>query len=222
MRVVLYAEGPADRGTAGLQAPGRPLAQASEGPAHVLVRRMMAEDFKLEPRFDVPLRHRAREACGSDFKRAATLKKLLSWLRPDLRPDLAIVMIDRDGDRQIRTQLQRATGHVSVPRVIAMAVEEFEAWLIADAGATAEILGAPVQGGQPERLAPREAKQLLGAHLSRRIDRSTSKPLTERSLRLALAEACDLDVLTKRCRSFKTFRGDLKAAVSSQKPGATP
>jgi hypothetical protein len=169
LRVVLYAEGSGE--TLGelssfQSAPGTPLAEEQLGAGHVLARRAIAsargipEDAVL---FEAPLRTaRGLVAHGSDFLNRTTLRRLLTW--PDLqrRPELAIVLVDADGEANRGARLERDIEGLA-HAVVGVAKQEFEAWLIADHAALNAVLGLALQESQsPEEMKPREAKQLLG------------------------------------------------------------
>src|SRR5690348_4793988 len=100
LRVVVYAEGPGG-GFRGLPPePGRPLTSEWLGAAHVFVRRCLETEGIPSGaiRFDSPLRTRGRIARGGDLEHAPTLRRLLTWIDAALRPDLAVVLTDADGD----------------------------------------------------------------------------------------------------------------------------
>jgi hypothetical protein len=208
LRVVLYAEGAGETAGTTTQlpiAPGSPLREEHLGAAHVLVRRVSAEARGCDPgeiRFEAPLRRRGRLPRGSDLVHPPTLRQLLSWARPALQPDVAIVLVDADGDRQRRTRLGREVGALLLPRVIAAAVQEFETWLAADDACCNQVIGsAPCAGRNLEKMKPREARTLLAAVIGGR---------EASALRRRLAAECDLAVLAKRCKSFDRLMSDLE------------
>ena len=48
---------------------------------------------------------------------------------------IAVVLVDQDDDTQRKRDLDTATADLVVTRVVAVAVKEFESWLLADAAA---------------------------------------------------------------------------------------
>src|SRR5689334_6448808 len=131
LRCVLYAEGPAD--AEGLfelpRQPGDGLVEDSLGPAHILVRRCIATVRRLPTPailFEEPLRVRGAVAQGSRLLHPPTLRKLLTWIDPKKRPDLAIVLVDCDGDSERKKRLEESTASLEAPHVIGVAVQEFE------------------------------------------------------------------------------------------------
>ena len=215
LRVVLYAEGAGEMlgPVSLLPAPGEPLSEQMLGPAHILARRALTEARGLsagDVRFDSPLRTRTgRLPRGSDLLHPRTLLQLLTWARPSRQPDLAIVLVDADGDRQRRRKIQSTAAKAAVPTVVAVAAQEFEAWRIADHKALSRVLRTDIDPVvKPERLQPAEAKTTLAAWLSR------SGAETPSEARRQIAAVCDLGVVKRRCRSFEQFLGDLRTVVS--------
>lgn len=219
-RVVLYAEGPGEtiglRRSSRLQSPipppGDPLPEESLGPGHVLIRRCLEAVRHLPAaaiRFDSPQRIRARIAGGSDLLIKQTLRELLTWLHPNQRPDLAVVFVDRDGEARRRATLSQYLDGLPATAatvVLGVAREEFEAWLVADEQAVASSLHCRLSKSKsPERMAPREAKELLTGWLTQHQPERDAHP----ELRRQIAECCSLDVVRKRCPAFESFIKDL-------------
>lgn len=212
-KLVLYAEGAGELSGSETRLPptGVPLPEEMLGAAHVLLRRAAALAWnlsELEVSFSVPNRTRGRHARGSDLLDRTRLRQLVTWPKPEQVPDLVIVLIDSDGDRQRGTKL-REWLHDKTPSVIAVAIEEFESWLIADSDCVRSALGgtAALEGAvpEPEKLAPREAKGLLSGWLGvvpaeRRLE-----------LRRSIAQTCSLQLLQDRCPSFADVARDLRA-----------
>jgi hypothetical protein len=126
-----------------------------------------------------------------------------------LRPDLAIVLVDCDGENTRKSRLEGDLASIPCPKVIAVAVQEFEAWLLADVPSAMRVLGASRPFlGPPEGLKPGEAKQELAKWVS---ESALAKSDSEaRSLRRRLALECDLDVVTKTCGSFASTLHDMR------------
>lgn len=149
VRVVLLAEGAGETGGTQtlLPAAGDTLTDAMLGPAHSLVRRAVAQGWSVPAeavRFEVPLRTtRGTIPRGSELLDRGTLRRVLLWARPTLRPDLNIVLVDADaeGATARRDRLTTATQDLPGVRVIAVAVREFEAWLLADADTLRSVTG---------------------------------------------------------------------------------
>ncbi len=213
LRVVLYAEGAGE--TLGvdtmLPAPGSPLREEMLGSGHLLIRRAV-ESARAVPeaamRFESPLRTRGRTAKGSDLRRKQTLRELLTWLTPSFEPDLVIVLVDSDGDPLRKTQLQNYALGLHVERIFAVAVQEFEAWLLADFALVGKVLGTKRSfAGPPEGLAPGRAKAELAEWVkvsAARSGRSVS------DLRREIARECDLQVVRSACGSFAALLDDLR------------
>lgn len=197
-------------------AAGQKLEKEHVGPAHILVRHTLARVHEIDPesiQFESPLRigKPLRLPRGNDLLDRAWLRQLLTWLDPAMRPQLAVVLVDRDGRKGRRGVMQ---GHLEEPRrvpsvwVIAVVIEEFEAWLLADLEILRKILShRPSIPGGPETLAPGNAKRLLfdAVHSA-----GSGSGLDEKAVRRRIAEECDLDLLARTCSAFQQFRADLK------------
>ena len=133
----------------------------------------------------------------------ATLRRLLSWPPGPRRPELAVVLLDADGDKQRGSGIEQAVDDLPLRRVIGLAVQEFEAWLISDEKAVAGAIGAPFPTQKaPENMKPREAKTLL-------LDWIGRAGADERKARLTIAATADLGAIASRCPAFQDFRSKL-------------
>jgi hypothetical protein len=212
-RIVVYAEGAAEAlgSITLLPAVGEALREEMLGSAHILIRRVIAVEWGLAQeavRFDAPNRTGGgRLARGSDLLHEQRLRQLLRWIRPERQqPDLAIVLIDADGDHQRGTRLRAALSSIDVVAVIGLAIEEFEAWLLADFMTVQRVLGAVAMSDfptTPERLKPGEAKGRLNVYLGEHTADSLK-------LRREIAAQCSLDELRNKCRAFQQFVSDLR------------
>jgi hypothetical protein len=208
LRVVVYAEGPGELAgpEKGRQrAPGTALLENELGAAHFLVRRCLGHVCSLDAEsvhFEEPLRHQGRLAYGSVLHGRNTLRRLLSWADERKRPDLALVLVDADGKDDRQEELDAAIEGVPVRAVVAVAIQEFEAWLIADGEALEVLFRKPLMlpGKSPERLGRRKAKELLQQWSDEHASR---QPPDE--LRRELARTCNLGTLAHRCPAFSKF-----------------
>jgi hypothetical protein len=215
-RVVVYAEGAGElAGSKSSQpAPGFALTEEELGSAHLLVRRCLKKSRGLdasEVRFEEPLRTgRGRLARGSILHSRDTLRPLLFWADSNKQPDLAVILVDADGDPKRQALLDSSLGDVPVEAVAAVAIEEFEAWLVADPSALKSVLRKPLAPPRPpEKLSKREAKELLRTWCK---EHASSRDAAE--IRRDLARECDLDVLAHQCTAFDSFLRKLQAAGS--------
>ncbi|MFP4599349.1 MAG: DUF4276 family protein [Persicimonas sp.] len=223
LQVVVYAEGAGERlgrRSRRFELPKRPgdtlLEQEGElGAAHFLARRAIAHVSQIPKdavQFEEPLRHRGMVARGSHLTNPTVLPSLLVWPEPTLRPELAVVFVDCDGKKERRQELENAITRLKprAQRVIAVAVQEFEAWLISDISAVRAALRIDAdEPSSPEKMAPREAKQQLTDWITH-SERADEDPLR---LRSDIAMSCDLEQLANRCDSFRRFLDDLEAAL---------
>jgi hypothetical protein len=149
-------------------------------------------------------------ARGSDFLRPKTLRKLLTWSGVVPSPDLAVVLVDHDGDDSRLSQLKSSVKELplSALTVVGVAVKEFEAWLSADHERLRAVFGAKCDVHErPEELEPRAAKEYLSrTHAAS----NTNKAIWE--VRVALGRDSDLGTLERRCPSFRDFSNELKHA----------
>lgn len=219
-RIVLYAEG---RGETGLSAKSasvgsRRIPTDAEGAAHILIRRLCRERLAHDEReiqLELPLRYKGREPAGADLLNRAVLRQLLTWPEPRLQPDVVIVLVDQDGDALRRDTLRHIVESLRLQfrAIIGVAVEEFEAWLIADHAAVMRIADKNEQQGRaPESLAPGESKRRLQQLLS-----TSPRDARVYDLRCEVARAVDLALVLEQCRSFKRFFDEIKQAMSQRK-----
>ncbi|MBI5516443.1 MAG: DUF4276 family protein [Deltaproteobacteria bacterium] len=217
VRVVLLAEGAGETGgdlTPPL-APGEVLAEGHRGPAHALVAQALARSWSIPVGavlFEAPLRTvRGTVARGGELLDRGTLRRILSWARPTQRPDLVVVLIDADGELNRKARLNEFARDLPGARVIAVAVEEFEAWLLADEAALRAALDREIPAApSPEELPPGAAKKKLNALCDGGNASSDRKP-RRRQVRQTLCEQASLDALARACPSFKAFLEDLRA-----------
>jgi hypothetical protein len=210
MKVVLYAEGAGE--TAGIvsfqRAPGVPLSDEELGSGHLLVRRTIASR-KHAPEaavaFFEPLRTRGRVPKGSDLCNKTTLQQLLTWPRAEERPVLVVVLVDCDEHPERKAVLQGFLSDKPVPHVVAMAIQEFEAWLLADHKAVVKVLGSVIaQQPAPESLPCRKAKELIKEWAS-----AVGRSAHESEIRRDLAAQCDIATVASACPAFAGFLSDI-------------
>lgn len=211
LRVVLYAEGGRETGGA-FDVPPRAgstlVPDLHFGPAHFLFKRLLAHARGLPEgavQFEAPLRIGTRVARGTELLDRSTLRRLLTWFDEAVRaPDLAIVLVDADGDSHRKNTLESHVEGLPVAKVIAVAVQEFETWLIADQNAVHAAMNA-THSTLPdlESLPRREAKE----RLTQWCDASGRN---DRDVRMTLAQTCALDSLERRCAAFATLIRELR------------
>ncbi len=210
MRVVLYAEGAGELAAAGSSHTNQPIPDDDLGAAHDLVRRCLAEDGPLRPeaiQFQGPLRHgRGRVARGSDLLDRGTLRRLLTWMKPELEPDLVVVLVDEDGDHGRKQMMENLVSDLLPDKkVVAVAVREFESWLIADEDAVGKAADAVFDRTvEIEPMDPGRAKSIWNGWMADR---------DERAVKRTVARTACLDVLASLCRAFEGFRSDLQKTL---------
>ena len=91
--------------------------------------------------------------------------------------------------------------------MVAVAIQEFEAWLIAAHATTQKVLETALDTPpNPEKMATGEAKERWQLWLQN----SQGEHL---DLGRAIVTACDLSEIARRCPSFQRFEKDLSAEV---------
>lgn len=222
MRIVVFCEGTAESGALrrSFVSPNQPLPEEQIGPAHLLVQRCISREWGLtrddmqftSPPLLVSHRRNPRLPVGSDLRTGKNLIRLLrAWVREADVPDLALILIDQDGDRQIRTELQNAIRADSpcIRWILAVAIEEFESWLLADASALSQVFSNGARIQRPEELGPRRAKTRITGFQP--IDPTSTLPTRHRRI----VELMDLEIVREACPSFADFLRDLKALNSA-------
>ena len=212
VRCVVYAEGSRETGDSAFSSlpPGSALPEATLGPAHWLIRRIVGHP---ELRFDVPLPLRGRRVRGSDLRHPRNVRQLATWASPETEPQLTVFFVDADGDASIQRKLESELAARSRPRppaVVAVPIQEFEAWLISDVAALRAVIGAGDATKDPEAMGPGEAKTTLESRLAA----STTEIRAQRAMKIAIVNTLDLDAVAKRSRSFEQFRKGLLRAIS--------
>jgi len=210
MRIVLYAEGAAEDAVGGSPPPTpREILRPEElGAAHVLVSRMVERNSKIPAaavQFVGPLRLGIRPVRGGDLLREKNVRRLLSWPPSDRLPDLAVLLIDDDGKKR-RNEISAWVRDVTVEAVVAVPVQEFEAWLIADVEA---VPGTGELPAHPESLAPGRAKELL----RNRLTPGCANVVDILKARTEIARRADLARLAK-LPAFTAFESDLRSALN--------
>lgn len=207
--VVLYSEGGGEtRGgeKAPPVPPAEPIPQDVWGPGHWLIARVLEWKRRIPVaavRFVAPLRTKdGTIAKGSQLLDRRTLRRLLTFPIADLRPELGVVLVDADGkqgrEALLRTHLEGL--ELAPPVVIGVAVQEFEAWLVADSQAVRHVLNAADAPPSPESLEPREAKTLLAQWVGQ-----AQPPRPGSELRCTLARSAKLEKIVETCPAFRSF-----------------
>ena len=217
MRIVLLAEGGGEAsGLSGLRkgpkAPGTALDSEELGAGHWLIQRVLEDRCRIPEnavRFEMPLRTKhGRQARGSDLINPRILRQLLTPLQAELVPNLFVILVDQDGKRDRGKQLADWTQTITTtPKVIGVAIKEFEAWLIADVKTVRNISGSSIQVDKnPEDLPCRQAKDKL----TKCLGSSDNK----KQLRINIARECNIELLESQCSAFLAFSKDLQKALS--------
>ena len=217
LRVCVLAEGEMGGGIGLPPAAGDRIHDDRLTSTHALVRRAIASVSRVPDAaivFEAPLRTgRGRVAHGSDLLDRTRLRRLLTWPRSDIRPDLAVLLVDTDDAPNRKVMLRSFVSDlpISARLAIAAAKPELEAWLIADVAAIQIALPHVVTQvpPNPESLGPRAAKALLRDWITTRPDPTSP----ETAMRKTIAELARLDELQRHCRSFQDFLDEIVRAL---------
>jgi hypothetical protein len=137
-------------------------------------------------------------------------KRALGWLEWALQEkyDAMILLIDQDGQKNRREEIRKAQefwhqGKLELsrlPRAMGVAVQMFDAWMLADEKALTEVLGYTVaKQRDPESI--REPKKAC-----RKLLDNCANKMAQREMYAGIALRLDLDVLSSRCsKGFKPF-----------------
>ncbi len=189
-----------------------PLLEDDLGPVHELIRRIVTAERKVPaPALDFrePLRARTgRPLTGSMLLVPANLDDVLDGWLVDAPVFILVVDSDDKPAHERMKVLTDALARNSVSGAAAVAIKEFESWLIADQAALDTILrpGHPSPAA-PEDLGLRVAKQQVNSWCQ--AVANDRRPLL--AVRRELAAALDLETVRKKCPSFDAFCKELAA-----------
>jgi len=135
---------------------------------------------------------------GGCFKRA--LRWLLEAEKRGL--DALVLLIDQDGQNDRSEQIRDAqdSSLSQLPRAMGVAVRTFDAWMLADEAALADVLGCPVaRQAEPETI--RDPKQVCAGLLM-----NSRNQMAQSQMYARIAQRFDIAVLGSRCPSgFRPF-----------------
>jgi hypothetical protein len=131
---------------------------------------------------------------GGYFKRA------IGWLMEAERRgyDALVLLIDQDGYDDRIAEFDRAQEHLDqsrLSRALGVAIQTFDAWMLADAKALSQVLGTTID--------TQRAPEDIGDPKSRMIQlaRDAGKPAGLREVYAAIAAAVRIEELESRCRN---------------------
>lgn len=188
MRVLAVGEGIHERGDGEV-----------DGALAVLLRRILPRISRVE------LRQPADPAIKVTAGRGDRLgKRALGWMRYAVNDgyDALVFLIDADGDpaRAKSLGLVQTSEAFALPRAVGVAVEKFDAWMLADNVALSSVLGhdIPTQP-MPESLT--DAKERMIALVG-----GSPNEASLRRVYSEIAATADLSVIERRCpKGFGTF-----------------
>lgn len=128
-----------------------------------------------------------------------------------------VVVADRGGERNRKRLEEMKKGRddaaqdgINVPAALGLAVEELEAWLLADETAISATTGMTLAGALPDPESDNNPKSTLSRLYSQATARKDRWRLHE-----AIADGIDLDSLARRCpRGFSPFQQEILERLS--------
>jgi len=203
LRISLIAEGAGELSRSVHAPPGELLPDDALGAGHVLIRRIAAEATSLPNgaiQFVASLRRSTGQPLlGSALAEPALLKEVLVWPQARRGPSVSVVLVDADGDSKRFKDIETMVKTLRTPTAVAVAVQEFEAWLIADDHCLSQVMGTSVKSDKrPDDLHPGVAKKRLTALCEKHRPNDAGS-----SVRVELASLMSLKKAAGRSSSLK-------------------
>jgi hypothetical protein len=130
----------------------------------------------------------------------------------------AVVFVsDRGGERNRKRLEEMKNGRneatadgIDVPTALGLAIEELEAWLLADETVVSDVTGAAVSGALPDPELDPDPKATLSKLWTQAADEAEAWRSYE-----AIAEKLDIGRLRRRCpRGFEPFHQEVRERLS--------
>ncbi|MDZ4780541.1 MAG: DUF4276 family protein [Planctomycetia bacterium] len=144
-------------------------------------------------------------------------RRFLGWLSfaEENNFELLIALIDEDDERQRHNEVElaQASDVFSVRRAFGVAVQAFDAWMLADEKAISKVLGTVIPKiGSPERHRNPKARFL-------EVREQSEVRESARELYRQIAKELDVDSLALACpKGFKPFADRLRRLSTSPSP----
>lgn len=128
-------------------------------------------------------------------------------------PRFIIIFTDRDGNKQLRSDLEREVSKYEQKFVIALPKENIEDWLISDIGAINKTLGTKISGSR-SRDRNIDPKIWLSGIIGQAKTEDNS-PLTPAQIYKKISEASNIKLINS---GFPTFAATLRSLVKELDP----
>ncbi len=206
MRALLVSEGKHEEGALSASVAGH----EREGALMNLIAHLSNNGIHCEfERVSNPRVHRHPGKGPRYFRRA------LGWLREAERRhfNALIFVIDRDGEKKRVKEIgdaQASRDSSSLPRAMGVAIEKFDAWMLADETALSKVLNYTVsRQPDPESMAnPKE--------VCRRLLDESDEELDQTTMYARVAEEARIELIEERCpRGFKPFADRVRGLVNT-------
>ena len=175
---------------------------SDQGALVELTRRMLNREvvFKRMKANDRVVKTHALRGKFTDYE-----KRAKGWVRyaQHQEYDALVFVIDQDGHKKRETGVENAQIHTHfvIPRAMTVAVQKFDAWMLADEVAMSKVLGGNVQ-----RQKDPESNQDPKSECEK-IIAASQRNLSLTEFYFQVAKVINLDSLRKRCpRGFDKFR----------------
>lgn len=230
LRITVYAEGATertglDKDTRLQSRPAEILPEEQLGPVHILIKRVISSPhLKQEPKIDFLTMNRIVEdrgkprphfriPRGGDISNVKYIRQFLTNIMAKSNTHMVIIVFDADGNPGLKREIEDKIADIPTPHVIGMAIQEFEAWLIADQKTIVDRLKSNLnQSTDPEKMKRGEAKKLYNKWLN---DSDDPEDITTSSeIRIHIARNCNLEILKKRCPSIEQFTRDINNQIA--------
>jgi hypothetical protein len=165
---------------------------SDEGALLVLIRRLLGEGHEYNGLKVSNTSLRVHHGKGAGFFKKAV--RCLIYAQ-EHGYDVVILVVDEDGDTSRRRQLADAQEyqHVPLKRAFGLAIQTFDAWMLADEQAISRALGCPIPR-QPDPESLRDSKStFLELHQRASVSSPVSWAYAE------VARNVDLECLASRC-----------------------
>jgi len=186
----------------------------AQGALRVLVRRLLSEAFRRDVgEWEIEGDRLPRLHRGHGFREKVRLA--IANHSRDESVEFISIAIDRDGPANAqrlrlleegRGDAERRGHRLADHTAVGVMIEMLEAWLLADTGALARVLGTSGATRDPETI--REPKSTLSALIG-------EANITVSDAYDRLAEAADMTVITRRCSAFERFAHEVRQRATA-------
>ena len=191
MKVLVVSEGKHELGP-----------ESNSSPLVELTRRMLNREAEFERMkvSDPVVRRHFVHGKSTDYE-----KRAMGWVRYAQRHgyNALVFVIDQDGQKKRKTGIENAQNHTHfvMPRAMAVAIQSFDAWMLAGEVALSKVLGGNVQRQKDPELIQNPKR------VCEKINAASPRDFGLTEFYCQVAKVIDLNRLRERCPSgFGPFR----------------